>query len=47
MTGPMANKPLAWDSRELAALVAYVGDLQKGFKPGVAASANPCAAKKH
>lgn len=41
---PMAAKPLPWNSRELAALTAYVVDLQKGFKP-TAAGANPCAAK--
>lgn len=44
MIGPMANKPLAWDSKELAALSAYVGGLQKTFKPS-AAKGNPCAAK--
>jgi cytochrome c len=44
MVRPMAAKPLAWNSKELAALTAYVVDIQKGFKP-TAASANPCAAK--
>jgi cytochrome c len=44
MVEPMAAKPLAWKSRELAALTAYVVDIQKGFKP-TAAAANPCAPK--
>lgn len=34
MIGPMANRPLAWESKELAALTAYLTELQKGFKPG-------------
>lgn len=33
MVVPMAAKPLPWGSRELAALTAYVGELQKKFKP--------------
>ena len=43
---PMASKPLPWNSKELAALTAYVGKVQKGFaaeqtkKP---AASNPCA----
>ncbi len=41
---PMASKPLPWDSRELAALTAYAGAVQKSFKPTPGA-ANPCAAK--
>lgn len=45
MVIPMGNQPLAWDSRELAALAAYVEDIQKGFKPGMGGSGmNPCAA---
>ncbi|MCB1967568.1 MAG: cytochrome C peroxidase [Candidatus Accumulibacter sp.] len=44
VVNPLAAKPLPWDSRELAALTAYVADLQKGFKPR-AAKANPCAAR--
>lgn len=44
MIGPMEAKPLGWKSKELTALVAYVGSLQKGFKPA-AGLANPCAAK--
>lgn len=31
MMRPMANKPLAWDSRELAALTAYLEEAQKEF----------------
>jgi cytochrome c len=42
---PMMSKPLPWDSRELAALTAYTREVQKTFKPGAAAPANPCAAK--
>ncbi len=41
---PMAGKPLPWNSRELAALTAYAGEVQKSFKP-TAGAANPCAAK--
>ena len=33
MIMPMAAKPLPWDSPELAALVAYVAEQQKTFKP--------------
>ncbi len=44
MLAPMASKPLAWDSRELAALAAYVIDVkQKDFQ--AAMKANPCAMK--
>ena len=44
MLAPMASKPLAWDSRELAALAAYVTDVkQKDFH--AAMKANPCAMK--
>ena len=43
MVVPMAAKPLAWDSRELAALTAYTREVQKGFiKTG---AKNPCAGK--
>jgi cytochrome c len=55
MIVPMAGKPLAWDSRELAALAAYTEEVQKEFKAAVAANpcmiktsvnpCNPCAAK--
>lgn len=31
MIGPMANRPLPWDSQELAALAAYLGGLQQNF----------------
>lgn len=33
MVMPMAAKPLAWDSKELAGLVAYLQVQQKFFKP--------------
>jgi cytochrome c peroxidase len=33
MVMPMAAKPLAWNSRELAGLVAYLQVQQKSFKP--------------
>lgn len=41
MVVPMASKPLPWESKELAALTAYVQEIQKTFKP----AANPCAMK--
>jgi cytochrome c len=44
MVVPMAAKPLPWDSKELAALTAYTGEVQKTFKPG--AVKNPCAPKR-
>lgn len=50
MVVPMAAKPLPWNSRELAALTAYVSQLQKHFKPVIAnpcAVKNPCAPKKN
>ncbi len=43
MVMPMATKPLAWDSKELAALTAYTLSQQKTFKPGAKGAANPCA----
>jgi cytochrome c len=44
MVVPMASKPLAWDSRELAALTAYV---ENTSQPAFAkmSRANPCAMK--
>ncbi len=42
MVVPMAAQPLPWNSVELAALTAYVKDIQKGFDPSMAAGANPC-----
>lgn len=42
MAIPMGAQPLAWNSVELAALTAYVKDIQKGFDPSMAAGANPC-----
>lgn len=50
MLAPMAAKPLPWDSRELAALTAYAGQVQKHFKPTAANPGNannPCAPKKN
>jgi len=44
MVIPMDADPLAWDSQELAALTAYVEDIQDGFTADMAAPANPCAA---
>lgn len=43
MVMPMASKPLAWDSKELAALTAYTQSQQKSFKAGTKGAANPCA----
>jgi cytochrome c len=56
MVIPMASRPLAWASKELAALTAYAGEVQKNFikaaaanpcmlKPQAANPCNPCAAK--
>jgi hypothetical protein len=50
LVGPMASTPLPWESQELAALTAYVGSIQPGFKPNPCAAnpfsaRNPCAAK--
>ncbi len=44
MLQPMQAKPLPWNSPKLAALAAYVENLQTGFKPNPCAmkSANPC-----
>ena len=44
MLVPMQDEPLPWDSRELAALTAYVEHLQADFEPekGGATAANPC-----
>ncbi|MFD1008030.1 c-type cytochrome [Oceanisphaera ostreae] len=42
MMSPMATQPLAWDSKELAALVAYVQTEQVSYSPS---GANPCAVK--
>lgn len=39
---PMATKPMAWDSKELAALTAYTAVVQKSFQMSMM---NPCAAK--
>lgn len=45
MAMPMAAKPLPWDSRELAALVAYTRTVQQSFKPAAKATANPCSTR--
>jgi hypothetical protein len=46
MVAPMAAQPLPWDSRELAALTAYVTEQQKVFaKQHKTGAMNPCAAK--
>jgi cytochrome c len=46
MLTPMAAKPLPWDSKELAALTAYVVDQQPGFAHHLkTAGMNPCAAR--
>lgn len=42
MVVPMGSEPLPWNSLELAALAAYVKDMQKAFKAPMAAGANPC-----
>ncbi|MBI5971450.1 MAG: hypothetical protein HY884_09890 [Deltaproteobacteria bacterium] len=42
MLNPMKGKPLAWNSREMTALAAYVS---ANAKESVAAPVNPCAAK--
>lgn len=43
MLVPMQDEPLAWDSRELAALTAYVERIQAGFEPSMGGGgANPC-----
>jgi hypothetical protein len=43
MVVPMAAKPLPWQSRELAALTAYTGEVQKQYVAYL--KKNPCAAK--
>jgi cytochrome c len=43
MVAPMAANALGWESKELAALTAYIETLQASFKPNPCA-ANPCAA---
>ena len=46
MNVPMATDPLPWDSQELAALVAWVKNIQPGYKPiGGANPCNPCTVK--
>lgn len=43
MVVPMAAKPLPWQSRELAALTAYTGEVQKQYVAYL--KKNPCAGK--
>ncbi len=45
MVVPMAAKPLAWDSKQLAALTAYTVELQKNYKHNPCAAKNPCASR--
>ncbi len=45
MLMPMAAKPLPWHSKALAALVAYTRQVQKTYRPGAQAPANPCSVK--
>lgn len=45
MVAPMAARPLAWSSRELAALGAYATEIQKNFTPAKGKTHNPCAEK--
>ncbi len=42
MLVPMSAQPLPWDSKELAALTAYVESVQDGYTPTPGAMANPC-----
>ncbi len=51
LLGPMESKPLAWNSRKLAALTAYTAEIQKGFMAQNKAAMsprsgnNPCAGR--
>ncbi|HED13021.1 MAG TPA: cytochrome C peroxidase [Gammaproteobacteria bacterium] len=47
LVAPMESNPLPWDSRELAALTAYVEKVQKTYMRQTTAGSmmNPCAAK--
>jgi hypothetical protein len=38
---PLANEPLAWDSKELAGLAAYVESVGSDFNAAPAAPSNP------
>jgi hypothetical protein len=42
MLVPMGTEPLDWSSRELAALTAYVENIQPGYRPVGGAGMNPC-----
>ena len=45
LLSPMAGKALPWDSKELAALVAYTAQQQKTFKPTGSMPSAGCAPK--
>ncbi len=47
MLVPMSAEPLDWNSKELAALTAYVESIQPGYKPGSATTTNPCGGKRN
>ncbi len=47
MVVPMMSDPLPWNSRDLAALTAYVESIQAGFEPAESGGGNPCAAKNN
>ena len=49
MNVPMMSDPLPWDSRELAALTAYVEHIQAEYDPKSAGTPvpNPCAMKRN
>lgn len=46
IVAPLAGKPLALDSKDMAALTAYTAHVQKDFVMAKGAAKNPCAAKK-
>ena len=49
MNVPMMSDPFPWDSRELAALTAYVEHIQAEYDPKTAGTLapNPCAMKRN
>ncbi|MFQ5515600.1 MAG: hypothetical protein ACE5FG_14385, partial [Myxococcota bacterium] len=48
MLVPMMSEPFPWDSRDLAALTAFVESIQPGFKPNAGGGnpCNPCSMKR-
>lgn len=42
MMVPLGSEPLPWDSEQLAALTAYVENIQPGYQPVAGGAANPC-----